>query len=131
MRESGNRLSFCCGFVQNYGKKLCKNVIKCGKCIEKRNLKVYPYRCLTKRGHIMDYKYLLDLAIILLCTKALGLLTRRVQMPQVVGALLARITVGTCRSRHSDRDIISAVCSGDWCGRSDVLCRYGDRYQRT
>lgn len=37
----------------------------------------------------MDYKYLLDLAIILLCTKALGLLTRRVQMPQVVGALLA------------------------------------------
>ena len=42
-----------------------------------------------------------------------------------------RITVGTCRSRHSDRDIISAVCSGDWCGRSDVLCRYGDRYQRT
>ena len=42
-----------------------------------------------------------------------------------------RITVGTCRSRHSDRDIISAVCSGDWCDRSDVLCRYGDRYQRT
>ena len=32
------------------------------------------------------YKYLLDLAIILLCTKALGLATRKVQMPQVVGA---------------------------------------------
>lgn len=43
----------------------------------------------------MDYKYLLDLAIILLCTKALGLLTRRVQMPQVVGALLAGLLLGT------------------------------------
>ena len=43
----------------------------------------------------MDYKYLLDLAIILLCTKALGLLTRRVQMPQVVGALLAGVGILT------------------------------------
>lgn len=43
----------------------------------------------------MDYKYLLDLAIILLCTKALGLLTRRVQMPQVVGALLAGLLLGS------------------------------------
>lgn len=34
------------------------------------------------------YKYLLDLAIILLCTKALGLATRKVQMPQVVGHFL-------------------------------------------
>lgn len=42
----------------------------------------------------MDYKYLLDLAIILLCTKVLGLLTRRVQMPQVVGALLAGLLLG-------------------------------------
>ena len=40
------------------------------------------------------YKYLLDLAIILLCTKALGLATRKVQMPQVVGALLAGILLG-------------------------------------
>lgn len=40
------------------------------------------------------YGYLLDLAIILLCTKALGLLTRRVQMPQVVGALLAGVVLG-------------------------------------
>ena len=35
------------------------------------------------------YSYLLDLAIILLSTKVLGLATRKVQMPQVVGALLA------------------------------------------
>lgn len=41
-----------------------------------------------------SYKYLLDLAIILLCTKALGLATRKVQMPQVVGALLAGVVLG-------------------------------------
>lgn len=33
--------------------------------------------------------YLLYLALILMCTKFLGLLTRRARMPQVVGALLA------------------------------------------
>ena len=42
----------------------------------------------------MDYKYLLDLAIILLCTKVLGLATRKIQMPQVVGALLAGLLLG-------------------------------------
>ena len=41
-----------------------------------------------------SYGYLLDLAIILLCTKFLGILTRRVQMPQVVGALLAGLVLG-------------------------------------
>lgn len=40
------------------------------------------------------YRYLLDLALILLSTKALGLLTRRVHMPQVVGALLAGLILG-------------------------------------
>ena len=33
-----------------------------------------------------EYKYLLDLALILVSTKLLGMLTRRVQLPQVVGA---------------------------------------------
>lgn len=41
-----------------------------------------------------SYRYLLDLAIILLSTKVLGLLTRKVQMPQVVGALLAGLILG-------------------------------------
>lgn len=41
-----------------------------------------------------SYRYLLDLAIILLSTKVLGLITRRVQMPQVVGALLAGLLLG-------------------------------------
>ena len=42
----------------------------------------------------MSYHYLLDLALILLSTKLLGILTRRFQMPQVVGALLAGLILG-------------------------------------
>ncbi len=42
----------------------------------------------------MSYKFLLDLAIILLSTKLLGLVTRRIHMPQVVGALLAGLILG-------------------------------------
>ena len=37
----------------------------------------------------MSYHYLMDLALILLSTKLLGILTKRIQMPQVVGALVA------------------------------------------
>ena len=42
----------------------------------------------------MSYKYLLDIALILLSTKFLGLLTRRFNLPQVVGALLAGVILG-------------------------------------
>ncbi|MDR0813520.1 MAG: cation:proton antiporter [Oscillospiraceae bacterium] len=42
----------------------------------------------------MDYHYLLDLAIILLTTKIFGLVSRRLHMPQVVGALIAGIVFG-------------------------------------
>ena len=42
----------------------------------------------------MSYKFLLDLALILLCTKILGLVTRSFRMPQVVGALLAGLVLG-------------------------------------
>ena len=48
------------------------------------------------------YRYLLDLAIILISTKLLGLLTRRVQMPQVVGGIDPR----TGRIWNSGRDFI-------------------------
>ena len=41
-----------------------------------------------------SYTYLLLLAIILLSTKVFGLLTERVHLPQVVGALLAGIIMG-------------------------------------
>ncbi|MCE5343382.1 MAG: cation:proton antiporter [Eubacteriales bacterium] len=43
---------------------------------------------------MLSYNYLLDIALILLCTKLMGLFTRRLQMPQVVGALLAGIILG-------------------------------------
>ncbi|HIV85845.1 MAG TPA: cation:proton antiporter [Candidatus Monoglobus merdigallinarum] len=58
----------------------------------------------------MDYKYLIDLAIILLSTKVLGLLTRRIQMPQVVGALLAGLILGpACLGVLHTSDFITAV----------------------
>ena len=41
------------------------------------------------------YNFLLDLALILLTTKILGLVTRRYNMPQVVGALLAGLLMAT------------------------------------
>lgn len=40
------------------------------------------------------YKFLLDLALILLSTKLFGLLTQKLRMPQVVGALLAGLILG-------------------------------------
>ena len=42
----------------------------------------------------MSYKYLLDLALILLSTKVLSLVTKRFKLPQVVGALLAGLILG-------------------------------------
>jgi len=43
---------------------------------------------------MFTYGYLLDLALILISTKMLGLFTKRFRMPQVVGALLAGIIMG-------------------------------------
>ena len=42
----------------------------------------------------LGIEFLVDLAIILLSTKALGVLTRKFQLPQVVGALLAGLILG-------------------------------------
>ena len=41
-----------------------------------------------------SYAYLLQIAIILLATKLLGLVTKRISLPQVVGALAAGIILG-------------------------------------
>ncbi len=41
-----------------------------------------------------SYNFILDLAIILLTTKVLGLVTKKFKMPQVVGALLAGLLFG-------------------------------------
>ena len=40
------------------------------------------------------YKFLFNLAVILLSTKLLGLATQKIRMPQVVGALLAGLLLG-------------------------------------
>lgn len=42
----------------------------------------------------MSYHYLLDLALILLTTKVLGIATGKFQMPRVVGSLLAGLVMG-------------------------------------
>ena len=43
---------------------------------------------------MMSYQFLFDLALILISTKVFGLITRRFQMPQVVGALVAGLIFG-------------------------------------
>lgn len=43
---------------------------------------------------MLSYGFFMDLAIILLSTKIFGLVTRKFQMPQVVGALLAGLLLG-------------------------------------
>lgn len=43
---------------------------------------------------MQSYHYLLDVALILLSTKLFGLLTKKFQMPQVVGALVAGLLLG-------------------------------------
>ena len=43
---------------------------------------------------MLNYHFLLDLAFIIISTKVLGMVSRKVQMPQVVGALLAGLILG-------------------------------------
>ena len=58
----------------------------------------------------MGYGYLLDIALILITTKVFGLLTRRVQLPQVVGALLAGLILGpACLGWLQNTDFLSQV----------------------
>lgn len=42
----------------------------------------------------MEYRFIFDIAIILFATKALSILTKRYNMPQVVGALVAGLLLG-------------------------------------
>lgn len=58
----------------------------------------------------MEFGYLLDLALILVSTKLLGMLTRKIQMPQVVGALLAGLILGpACLGWLQANDFISLI----------------------
>lgn len=57
-----------------------------------------------------SYRYLLDVALILLSTKAFGLLTRKIEMPQVVGALIAGIVLGpVCLNIVHESSFISEI----------------------
>ncbi len=42
----------------------------------------------------MDTRYILDIALILFLTKTLGLISKRIKLPQVVGALIAGVLLG-------------------------------------
>nr|WP_330399463.1 cation:proton antiporter [Lachnoclostridium edouardi] len=53
-------------------------------------LKVHKWGTYEMEG----YKFLFNLAVILLSTKLLGLATQKIRMPQVVGALLAGLLLG-------------------------------------
>ena len=58
----------------------------------------------------MEYSYLISLAVILLSTKVLGLATKRVKLPQVVGALLAGLLLGpACTGIITSTDFLSEV----------------------
>ncbi len=57
-----------------------------------------------------SYRYLLDIALILLSTKFLGMLTRKIEMPQVVGALLAGIILGpACLGWVNESELLSSI----------------------
>ena len=57
-----------------------------------------------------SYKYLLVIALILISTKILGLLTRRIQLPQVVGALIAGLLLGpACFGVLQETDFIKNI----------------------
>ncbi|MBQ3566111.1 MAG: cation:proton antiporter [Oscillospiraceae bacterium] len=59
---------------------------------------------------LSDYGYLLYLALILFSTKLFGLLTKRIQLPQVVGALAAGLVLGpACFGLVTETDFIKCV----------------------
>jgi len=59
---------------------------------------------------MLSIDFLLDLAIILLSTKVLGIITKRIQMPQVVGALIAGLILGpACFGVIHETDFISKM----------------------
>ena len=48
----------------------------------------------TTAGSQDFYHFLLDLAIILIATKVFGIFSKKIRMPQVVGALVAGVVMG-------------------------------------
>jgi len=60
----------------------------------------------------MHYKYLLDIALILIATKVLGIFAQRLKMPQVVGALVAGLLLGpACLGFVQETDFLKTSAS--------------------
>lgn len=58
----------------------------------------------------MDYSFLVAIAIIMLSTKVLGMASERVNMPQVVGALIAGLLLGpSCFGLVSETDFLIKI----------------------
>lgn len=81
--------AFCTNFSGIYSQKV----------LVRPNKKVYNNAILFRKGiggiyNMQSYEFLLILAVILLSTKVFGLISERVHMPQVVGALLAGVVLG-------------------------------------
>lgn len=59
---------------------------------------------------MLSIDFLLDLAVILISTKFLGLITKKIQMPQVVGALFAGLILGpACLGVIHETDFIAKM----------------------
>ena len=73
----------------------------------------------------MSYHYLIDIALILLTTKVFGMITKRLQMPQVVGALIAGLVMGPAMLNIIHRVFVSGFGAGRY--RYDVYRRSGNQ----
>ena len=59
----------------------------------------------------MTYHYLMDLALIQLSTKVLRILTKSIQIPQVVGALVAGLILGPAMLNVlSESELLTLIC---------------------
>ena len=79
---------------------------------------------------MQEYGYLVSVAIIMLSTKILGDLTKKVSMPQVVGALLAGVIVGpSCLGLIAESQFIT-LHGGNRRHPADVQRRAGYGHKR-
>jgi len=81
-----------------------------------------------KGSKIMEeYSYILFIALILLSTKILGLVTKKMKLPQVVGALLAGVILGPAvLNVVKETEFISETIR-NWRYRADVHRRTYNR----
>ena len=78
-----------------------------------------------------SYGYILDIALILISTKLFGLISRKFQMPQVVGALFAGLLLGPAFFKFCTRNRIFNTISRNWGNFTYVFRRTRNRFIRT